>query len=367
MENYEIIKHLSDFKTRAAELSAAVKIDAVKKAVSDDEEIMKDPNFYSDMTKAQKILKRFKVAKDKVAAFTKLQNYIEELEMYFEMHKSKEEDLNKEITELVGEMEKFLFALEIQMLLSREYDHCDAILELHPGAGGTEAMDWAEMLFRMYRRYAERHDFKFEVLDYQEGEEAGIKSVTCAISGEYAFGYLKGEQGVHRLVRISPFDSNARRHTSFCACSVIPSIDTEVNIEIRPEDIRVDTYRSSGAGGQKVNKTDSAIRITHLKTGIVVTCQVERSQPQNKERAMNLLKSKLFQLETEENEKKMKGIAGEAADNTFGSQIRSYVFHPYSLIKDHRTDYEVGATGGVMDGDIDGFINSYLKSEFNVR
>ncbi len=367
MENYEIIKHLSDFQTRAAELSAAVKIEDVKKSVSADEEIMKDPNFYSDMANAQKILKRFKAAKDKVASFEKLQNYIEELEMYFDMHKSGEEDLNKEITDLVGETEIFLSDLEIQMLLNREYDHCDAILELHPGAGGTEAMDWAEMLFRMYRRYAERHDFKFEVLDYQDGEEAGLKSVTCAISGDFAFGFLKGEQGVHRLVRISPFDSNARRHTSFCGCSVIPSIDTEVNIEIRPEDIRVDTFRSSGAGGQKVNKTDSAIRITHLKTGIVVTCQVERSQPQNKERAMNLLKSKLYLLETEENEKKMKGIAGEASDNTFGSQIRSYVFHPYTLVKDHRTDFEVGGVGSVMDGDIDGFINAYLKSEYNVR
>ncbi len=366
MENYEISKSIEDFSTRITELSKAIKIDEIKKMVKNDEELMKDANFYNDMNSAQKVLKRFKEKKEIIETHTLLMNYLEELEVYFEIHKGGD-DLSLDIVELVKKITKSLANFEIKMLLSKEYDHCDAILELHPGAGGTESQDWTEILFRMYRRYAERHDFSFEVIDYQDGEEAGIKSVTFSISGTNAYGYLKGEQGVHRLVRISPFDSNSRRHTSFCACNVIPSIEEEVNIEIRPEDIRIDTYRSSGAGGQHVNKTDSAVRITHLKTGIVVTCQTDRSQIQNREKAMNLLKSKLYLLEQEEQEKKIRAISGQVSENTFGSQIRSYVFHPYSLIKDHRTDYEVGNVASVMDGDIDDFINAYLKSEYNVR
>ncbi|MGD9604715.1 MAG: peptide chain release factor 2 [Bacilli bacterium] len=366
MENYEISKHLEDFKTRIDELSHAIKVDKIKKEVSDSEELMKSPTFYNDMQQAQKVLKRFKEAKDVLDTYNGLLNYIEELDVYFEIHKAGD-DLTADIEDLIKKIEKSLNDFEIRMLLSKEYDHCDAIFELHPGAGGTESQDWAEILFRMYRRYAERHNYGFEVLDYLEGEEAGIKSVTFLISGTNAYGYLKGEQGVHRLVRISPFDSNSRRHTSFCGCNVIPNIEEEVNIEIRPEDIRIDTYRSSGAGGQHINKTDSAVRITHLKTGIVVTCQTDRSQIQNREKAMNLLKSKLYQLEQQEQEKKIRAIAGQFSENTFGSQIRSYVFHPYSMIKDHRTDFEVGNVATVMDGDIDGFINAYLKSEFNVR
>ena len=218
----------------------------------------------------------------------------------------------------------------------------------------------------MYKRYCERNNFTYEVLDYQAGEEVGIKSVSFIVHGINAYGYLKGEQGVHRLVRISPFDSNARRHTSFCAVTIVPQVETDVNIQINPEDVRVDTYRSSGAGGQHVNTTDSAIRITHLKTGIVVTCQNERSQIQNREKAFQVLKSKLYQLEMEEQAKKLKDISGEITDNSFGSQIRSYVFHPYSMIKDHRTNYEVYNVESVMDGDLNGFINAYLKSKYNM-
>jgi len=368
MENYEINKRIEDFKTRTKELDQALNFTKLKDLITEDEVQMSDPLFYNDMNNAQTVLKRVKEAKDKVDNYNKLLEYIEELEMYFDMHKNKnEQDLASEIENLIGETNKFLSDFEIEMLLSKEYDHCDAILELHPGAGGTESQDWAQMLFRMYNRYAERRKFKFDILDYQDGEEAGIKSVTFTISGENAYGYLKSEHGVHRLVRISPFDSNSRRHTSFCSCTVIPSVDTDVNVDIKPEDIRVDTFRSSGAGGQSVNTTDSAVRITHLKTGVVVTCQNERSQIQNRERAFAILKSKIYQLELEEQEKKLKSMNADNLLNSFGSQIRSYVFHPYSMIKDHRTNHEVGNVSPVMDGEIEGFINAYLKSEYNMR
>ena len=254
----------------------------------------------------------------------------------------------------------------LETLLSGEYDRNNAIVSIHPGAGGTEAQDWAEMLYRMYMRFSERRGFKFKVLDYLDGDEAGIKSVSFLVEGINAYGYLKSESGVHRLVRISPFDSNARRHTSFCAVTIVPQVENDINIEINPDDVRIDTYRASGAGGQHVNTTDSAIRLTHLKTGIVVTCQNERSQLQNKEKAFQVLKSKLYQLELEEQNKKIKDINGEVSNNGFGSQIRSYVFHPYSMIKDHRTNYEIFNVDSVMDGEIDEFINAYLKSEYNM-
>jgi peptide chain release factor 2 len=367
MENYEIAKKLEDYQTRLEELKTALKLERLQVSLAEDEKTMLSADFYQEMGQAQKVLKRVKSTKEVITTYQRLTDAVEELELCFQMQKNEEEDLNEEIEKLIKRIDKELGDFEIRMLLSHEYDDCDAIVELHPGAGGTESQDWTSMLFRMYSRYAELHDFKFEVLDYQDGEEAGIKSVTFIVTGDKAYGLLKGEQGVHRLVRISPFDSNARRHTSFCACTVTPAIDDDVNIEIKPEDIRIDTYRSSGAGGQKVNKTDSAIRITHFKTGIVVTCQNERSQIQNKDRALAILKSKLYQLELAEQEKKLKSIMGESAQNSFGSQIRSYVFHPYSMIKDHRTNYEVNNIGPVMDGELDGFINAYLKSEYNVR
>ena len=367
MENYEIIKKIENFSERLAELKKAIDVDKIVQSITEDEQLMSAVDFYKDMQVAQKVLKRVKESKTNMAMITEIHQLLEELELYFSMQKDEEGDLSTEITETIAQIAKKLGDFEIKMLLSKEYDNNPAIMELHPGAGGTESQDWAEMLFRMYCRYAEAHHYDFEILDYQDGEEAGIKSVTFMITGEKAYGYLKSEHGVHRLVRISPFDSNARRHTSFCACTVTPAVDEGVDIHISPEDIRIDTYRSSGAGGQSVNKTDSAIRITHLKTGIVVTCQNERSQIQNKERALQILKSKLYQMEIELQEKKLKTASGEISQNSFGSQIRSYVFHPYSLIKDTRTEYEEYNVTSVMDGNIDGFINAYLKSSYNVR
>jgi len=365
MENYEIVKAIEDFEKRIDELAKAIDIESIKDDIKEKEEIMNNPNFWNNQETSSKILKQVKADKDKIDTYNSLCKSLEDLKFYFDMHKSGEEDLNAEIEETIKDIEENLSNFEIKMLLSREYDDCDAIIDMHPGAGGTESQDWCQMLYRMYQRYAERKGYEFEVLEYLDGEEAGIKSVSFMLHGEKAYGYIKGEQGVHRLVRISPFDSNARRHTSFCAVSVIPSIDKDIDIEINPNDIRVDTYRSSGAGGQYINKTESAIRITHLKTGIVVTCQNQRSQFQNRDVAMKILKSKLYQLELENQNKKLKEIGGEVSENSFGSQIRSYVFHPYSMIKDNRTNFEVFNVNAVMDGDLDGFINAYLKSPYN--
>ena len=253
--------------------------------------------------------------------------------------------------------------MKLDTLLSGKYDNLSAIITLHSGAGGTEAQDWCEMLYRMYNMWAERKGFKTEVIDYLDGEEAGIKSVTFSIEGLNAYGYIKSEKGVHRLVRISPFDSAARRHTSFASCEVIPELDEELDVEINPEDLRIDTYRSSGAGGQHINKTESAIRITHLPTGIVVTCQNERSQHKNKETAMKVLKSKLVEIAEREQKDKIDDLKGVQTEIAWGNQIRSYVFHPYSMVKDHRTNYETGNINAVMNGDIDGFINAYLKAK----
>ncbi|MDD4212668.1 MAG: peptide chain release factor 2 [Bacilli bacterium] len=367
MENYEIVKKIEEYKTRLQELKIAINVDGLEAKLKEYESMMNDSTFWNDTEKSGKILKEVKSLKDLSATTRHLFGKQEDLEVYFDMHKSGEEGLMDEIEQLIEEIETDLSDFEIKMLVSKEYDDCDVIFEMHPGAGGTESQDWCEMLFRMYKRYCERKGYEVEVLDYQDGEEAGIKSVSFVAHGEKAYGYLKGEQGVHRLIRISPFDSNARRHTSFCAISIFPSLDDTINIEVKPEDIRIDTYRSSGAGGQHVNKTDSAIRITHYKTGIVVTCQNERSQIQNRERAMQILKSKLYQVEIEEQSKRLKDLTGDVAENTFGSQIRTYTFHPYSLVKDHRTNYEVGNVNAVMDGDLDGFINAYLKSSYNQR
>ncbi len=367
MENYEMLKAIEDFQRRIQELEQAIHVEEKQKQIKAYDEQMNDVSFWNDQKNSSIVLKKTKELKDTLDTFHHLQEQLEELEFYFEMHKSKEENLEETISSFIPQLEEELSEFEVKMLLSKEYDSCDAIIDMHPGAGGTESQDWCSMLYRMYKRYAERHGFTMEVLDYQDGEEAGIKSVSFILHGEKAYGYLKSEQGVHRLVRISPFDSNARRHTSFCAVSIVPSIETDINIEVKPEDVRIDTYRSSGAGGQYVNTTDSAIRITHLKTGIVVTCQNERSQIQNREKAMNILKSKLYQLELEEQNQKIKNMNGNVSENSFGSQIRSYVFHPYTMVKDHRTNFEVYQVDAVMDGDLDGFINAYLKSSYNVR
>ena len=269
----------------------------------------------------------------------------------------------KEIVSNINQLEKDIEKLEINTLLSGKYDSNNAILTLHPGAGGTEAQDWVEMLYRMYTRWATNNGYEVKELDYLEGDEAGIKSVTFLVSGEYAYGHLKGEMGVHRLVRISPFDAGGRRHTSFASLEVLPEITEDVEIDINPEDLRVDTYRASGAGGQHINKTSSAVRITHIPTNIVVSCQSERSQIQNRETAMKMLKSKLLNLKEKENKDKIEELKGIQMDIAWGSQIRSYVFCPYTLVKDHRTNYEVGNVQAVMDGDLDGFIDSYLKRQ----
>ena len=278
------------------------------------------------------------------------------------MKQENDVELEKELQHGVQTLKKNIEKLEISTLLSGKYDINNAIITLHPGAGGTESQDWVEMLYRMYTRWATTNRFSVEELDYLAGDEAGIKSVTFLVSGPYAYGYLKGEQGVHRLVRISPFDAGGRRHTSFASVEVLPEITEDNDIEINPDDLKIDTYRASGAGGQHVNKTSSAVRITHIPTNIVVACQTERSQIQNKETAMRMLKSKLLRLKEQEHKDTIEELKGTQMDIAWGSQIRSYVFCPYTLVKDHRTGYEVGNVQAVMDGDLDGFIDSYLRS-----
>lgn len=356
MEKFEILKYFENFKSRINDLVKVIDVEKLKSQIASYEKKMLEENFWSDTKYASSIIKDSNKLKDDLNDLNHLKELLDEFELSIELE-ADEESIDSLISKINEDLEKF----EIGQLLNGEYDNCNAIMELHPGAGGTESQDWALMLYRMYKRYSERAGFEFELLDYQEAIDAGLKSVTFMLKGKNAYGYLASEKGVHRLVRISPFDSNARRHTSFVACNVTPEINNKVEVEVLDEDIRVDTYRSSGAGGQHVNTTDSAIRITHMPSGIVVCCQNERSQIQNKERAMQILKSKLYQKKLEENEKNLKNITGDLSDNAFGSQIRSYVLHPYSMIKDHRTGVEAFNTGAVLDGDIELFINEYLK------
>ncbi len=320
---------------------------------------MNEPNFWEDSNKATSIIDEVNNLKKIVERIGNLKNKIES---NLELLNSNDNEFIELVTSEVDDIKNELDDLEIFVLLNGPYDKYNAVLEIHPGAGGTESCDWANMLYRMYTRWCEKHNYKYEIIDEQKGEEAGIKSVSMIIYGMNVFGYLKNEKGVHRLVRISPFDSNARRHTSFASVDVTPYIVNEdIDIEIKPNDIRVDVYRSSGCGGQGVNTTDSAVRITHIPTKIVVTCQNERSQIQNKEKALEVLKNKLYQLEIEKKEKELKLLKGEQADINFGSQIRNYVMHPYSLVKDLRTNVETSNVEKVLDGDIDLFINSCLK------
>jgi len=330
------------------------------------EDDMLHPDFWNDQQAAQTVISESNALKDQVHEFYKLVETFENLELTYELVKEEDDaelraELEEELSELVDRLSQF----ELNLLLSGPYDKNNAILELHPGAGGTESQDWGSMLLRMYTRYAEKKGFKVETLDYLPGDEAGIKSVTLAIKGHNAYGYLKAEKGVHRLVRISPFDSSGRRHTSFVSCDVMPEFNDEIEIEVRTEDLKIDTYRASGAGGQHINTTDSAVRITHIPTGVVVSCQTERSQIKNRETAMKMLKAKLYQRKIEEQEEKLAEIRGEQKEIGWGSQIRSYVFHPYSMVKDHRTNTEVGNTQSVMDGDLDIFVNAYLRSKIN--
>jgi len=325
---------------------------------------MASPDFWNDQKEAQKVISEAKHLKDQVNTFYRLNEKIEDIKVAFELlQEEPDPDLQEELEEQLEKLEKELNEFELELLLNGPYDKNNAILEIHSGAGGTESQDWASMLLRMYTRWAEKKGYQVEILDYLAGEEAGIKSVTLLIKGHNAYGYLKAEKGIHRLVRISPFDASGRRHTSFASCEVIPEINDDIEIEIRPEDIRVDTFRASGAGGQHVNKTSSAVRITHIPTGIVVSSQAQRSQIQNREQAMKMLRAKLYQKQLEEQEKQLAEIRGEQKEIGWGSQIRSYVFHPYSMVKDHRTNVETGNVQAVLDGEIDEFIDAYLRSQ----
>ncbi len=322
-----------------------------------------DTDFYSDMDKAGKVLQKIKGLKSKIEKFDALCSERDDLLTLIELAvEANDESVLSEIKDGFQTLSENFEAMKLETLFTGKYDKNNAILTLHSGAGGTEAQDWCEMLYRMYTMWAERRGFKITTLDLLDGDEAGIKSVTFQIDGLNAYGYAKCEKGVHRLVRISPFDSSGRRHTSFASLDVMPEIDDDIEIDIRDEDLKVDTYRASGAGGQHINKTESAIRITHIPTGVVVTCQSERSQHKNRATAMKMLKSKLVEIAEREQKEKIEDLKGVQKEIGWGSQIRSYVFHPYSMVKDHRTNFETGNTAAVMDGDLDGFINAYLTA-----
>ena len=354
---------LENLRPELNDLADAIGLKIMRDEVADLEEKSGEPGFWDDLENSQKILKRSSVLKNKIAEYEALSRDFEDTLTFIELA-NEEEDLSlfDEVSASVTRVSSTLAQQKLSTLLTGEYDGKNAILTFHAGAGGTEAQDWVQMLFRMYTMWAESHNYKVKTLDYLDGDEAGMKSATILIEGLNAYGYLKSETGVHRLVRISPFDSSGRRHTSFASLEVMPEIDDDVKIDISPDDLRVDTYRSGGAGGQHVNKTESAIRITHIPTGVVVACQNERSQHQNREVAMKMLRSKLVEIKEREHLDKIEDIKGEQKEIGWGSQIRSYVFMPYTLAKDHRTGFEVGNIGAVMDGEIDGFINAYLKA-----
>lgn len=337
-------------------------IEQLKEDLNDLEKLTLKPDFWSNTKNSTLVLGKIKNIKRKYLLYNSLESELNNLiELNELLILENDNDLAKELLKNSNKLENQIEKLQLETLLTGKYDANNAIISLHPGAGGTESQDWAEMLYRMYSRWSNKKGYLLKELDYLEGDEAGIKSVTALISGENAYGYLKGEMGVHRLVRISPFDSGGRRHTSFASLEVLPEITEDLEFQINPEDLRIDTYRASGAGGQHINKTDSAVRITHIPTNIVVSCQSERSQIQNKETAMKMLKSKLLDLKEKEHKDKIEDLKGNHMDIAWGSQIRSYVFCPYTMVKDHRTNYEVGNVQSVMDGEIDGFIEEYLK------
>ena len=357
-QNMPRIKALGDNITALGE---AIDAETLKKEVEELDAATAAPDFWNDTENSQKVLKQLKTKKGLLDGYLSLSKTYDDLMTMIEMIADEEDDsYADEVILDLGTLEKQYADEKISVMLSGQYDASNAILSIHPGAGGTEAQDWAEMLYRMYCRFAERHKFKVKVLDYLDGEEAGIKNVSILISGDNAYGYLKSESGVHRLVRVSPFDASGRRHTSFACVDVMPEFNDEEDIEINESDLKIEAHRSSGAGGQHINKTDSAIRIIHIPTGIVVGCQTERSQVQNRETAMRMLKSKLIEIKEREHLATVADIKGEKVNIEWGSQIRSYVFMPYTLVKDNRTDYETGNITAVMDGEIDGFINAYL-------
>jgi len=321
-----------------------------------------EPGFWDDLENSQKVLQKTKTLKAKVERYEKLASDLEDLKVLNELGMEENDpDVVPEVGNELQKLRQIYERLRLETLLTGPYDKNNAILTLHAGAGGTEAQDWVQMLLRMYTRWAEAHDYTVKTLDYLDGDEAGIKSVTINIIGENAYGYLRSEKGVHRLVRISPFDASGRRHTSFASVEVMPELDEDIQVEINPDDLRVDTYRSSGAGGQHINKTDSAVRITHIPTGIVVSCQTERSQFQNKDNAMKMLKARLLELKEREQKEKIEDLKGVQMEIAWGSQIRSYVFCPYTMVKDHRTNYETSDVNAVMDGDLDKFITAFLS------
>lgn len=365
MLQYEELKlRLIGHEDELTNLAEALGLEKMKSEIASLEEQAAQDGFWDDIQNSQKILQRTSTLKNKVSSYEKLKSdYDDALVMIELADEEEDESLLEECVESVVNFEKTLDSQTLSTLLTGEYDSKNAILTFHAGAGGTEAQDWAQMLFRMYNRWGERHGYKVSTLDYLDGDEAGLKSASILIQGENAYGFMKSEAGIHRLVRISPFDSSGRRHTSFASLEVMPEIDDTIEVEIDPSDIRMEVYRASGAGGQKVNKTSSAVRLIHEPTGIVVSCQVERSQHQNREVAMTMLKSKLIEIKEREHLDKIEDIKGDQKEIAWGSQIRSYVFMPYTLAKDHRTSFENGNINAVMDGDLDGFINAYLKMQ----
>ncbi|MCD2347016.1 MULTISPECIES: peptide chain release factor 2 [Clostridium] len=349
------------------EMRASLDIEQSEKKIDELEHNMQEDGFWDDMKKSQEVSKELKFLKDRIERYRSIKTRIDDVNVLIDMCREEENEeeaeyILNEVKDLKNEIEDF----KIEILLSGEYDKNNAILNLHTGVGGNDAQDWTQILLRMYTRWAEAKGFKVEVIDMLPGDEAGIKSVTLKVTGEYAYGYLKAEKGIHRLVRISPFNANGKRQTSFASVEVLPELTENQDIVIRPEDLRIDTYRASGAGGQHINKTDSAIRITHLPTGVVVQCQNERSQHSNKETAMSMLKSKLVELKERAHKEKIEDLTGELKDMGWGSQIRSYVFQPYTMVKDHRTGVETGNVNAVMDGEIDDFIKGFLKQESNL-
>ena len=353
---------LSTYDETLKEVKDSLDLENKERRITELDKSMEEPGFWDDPERSTKTVREAKNLKDTVYGYKHLEQQYEDIQVMIEMgYEENDPAMIPEIQEMLDEFVKELEELRTKTLLSGEYDGCNAILKLNAGAGGTEAMDWCSMLYRMYQRWADKKGFTTEVLDFLDGDEAGLKSITLQVNGENAYGYLKSEKGVHRLVRISPFNAAGKRQTSFVSCDVMPDIEEDLDVEINPDDLRIDTYRSSGAGGQHINKTSSAIRITHLPTGIVVQCQNERSQFQNKDKAMQMLKAKLYLLKQQENAEKLSDIRGDVKDINFGNQIRSYVMQPYTLVKDHRTNAENGNVNAVMDGDIDLFISAYLK------
>lgn len=360
MQKSDIKQEMIKVNSMNQELSSMVDKKSLDESVKELDLVTYDQAFWENQETAQKVIKELKGLKNRQ---DKLNNFFELYEEILMMSEFllEGEDAEEEFLSGIEKFTNMFDSLSVLLLLTEELDDSNAILEIHPGAGGTESQDWAEMLFRMYKRYGELKEYEFELLDYQNGDEAGIKSVTFSLKGENAYGYIKTESGVHRLVRISPFDSGGRRHTSFASVNVIPEIDSDIVVDIEENDLKIDTYRSSGAGGQSVNTTDSAVRVTHLPTKVVVCVQNERSQIKNREKAMSILKSKLYQLELERKREEISSFRTNNVSNSFGSQIRSYVMHPYSMVKDHRTSIETGNVSKVLDGDLDMFINGYLK------